>query len=98
MQNILEREAVVYVQVFLYLQILDFLTTLVGLKMGISEASPLIRSLLHLGPGIAVATTKILALGLAGVCLTIHREYVIRWVNYWYAAIIVWNLCNILAV
>ena len=98
MQNILEREVVVYVQVFLYLQILDFLTTLVGLKMGISEASPLIRSLLHLGPAIAVATSKIVALGLAGLCLAIRREYVVRWVNYWYAGIVVWNLCNILAV
>jgi len=87
----------VYVQVFLYLQILDFLTTLVGLKMGISEASPLIRSLLHLGPGIAVASSKIIALGVAGLCLALHRGYVVRWVNYWYAGIVVWNLCNILA-
>jgi len=98
MQSLVEGDAVVYVQVFLYLQILDFLTTLVGLKMGISEASPLIRSLIHLGPGIAVATSKIVALGLAGLCVAIHREHVVRWVNYWYAAIVVWNLCNILAV
>ena len=31
-----EGATMVYVQVFLYLQVLDFLTTLVGLKLGIS--------------------------------------------------------------
>jgi hypothetical protein len=35
------------IQVFFYLQALDFLTTLIGLKLGIPEASPFIRSLLH---------------------------------------------------
>ena len=84
------------VQVFLYLQVLDLLTTLVGLKLGISEASPLIRSLLHLGPGIAVACSKVVALGLAALCVALNRTYLVRWVNYWFAGLIVWNLCNIL--
>jgi hypothetical protein len=97
MAKSIEGDGMVYVQVFLYLQVLDFLTTLVGLKLGISEASPFIRSLLHLGPGIAVGASKFVALGLAGVCVIINRAYLVRWVNYWYAAIVVWNLCTILA-
>jgi len=98
MQNLIEGEAVVYVQVFLYLQILDFLTTLVGLKLGISEASPFIRSLLHFGPSIAVAASKIMAIALAGLCVGLNRSYLVRWINYWYAGLVVWNLCNILIV
>ena len=87
----------VYVQVFLYLQVLDLLTTLVGFKLGISEASPFIRSLLHFGPSFAVAASKIVAVGLAGICVYLQRSYLVRWINYWYAGLVIWNLCNILA-
>jgi hypothetical protein len=97
MQNISEGDTTVYVQVFLYLQILDLLTTLVGLKLGISEASPFIRSLLHFGPSFAVAASKFVAVGLAGICVGLHRSYLVRWINYWYAGLVIWNLCNILA-
>ena len=95
--NISENEKMVYVQVFLYLQVLDLLTTLVGFKLGISEASPFIRSLLHFGPSFAVAVSKIVAVGLAGVCVFLNRSYLVRWINYWYAILVIWNLCNILA-
>ena len=98
MQNPIEGQAVDYIQVFLYLQILDFLTTLVGLKLGIAEASPFIRSLLHFGPSIAVAASKIMAIALAGLCIGLNRSYLLRWINYWYAGLVIWNLCNILFV
>jgi hypothetical protein len=97
MSNLPEGEAMAYVQVFLYLQILDFLTTLVGFKLGISEASPFVRSLLHFGPSFAVAASKIVAVSLAGVCVGLNRSHLVRWINYWYAALVIWNLCNILA-
>jgi len=97
MQNISESETTVYVQVFLYLQVLDLLTTLVGLKLGISEASPFIRSLLHFGPSFAVAASKIVAVGLAGICVGLNRSHLVRWINYWFAGLVIWNLCNILA-
>jgi hypothetical protein len=95
-QDLSEGETMVYVQVFLYLQVLDLLTTLVGFKLGISEASPFIRSLLHYGPSFAVAASKILAVGLAGICVALRRSYLVRWINYWYAGLVIWNLFNIL--
>jgi hypothetical protein len=95
-QVLSEGETMVYVQVFLYLQVLDLLTTLVGFKLGISEASPFIRSLLHFGPSFAVAASKILAVCLAGICVGLHRSYLVRWINYWYAGLVIWNLFNIL--
>jgi Domain of unknown function (DUF5658) len=88
----------VSIEVFFYLQALDFLTTLIGLKMGIAEASPFIRSLLHFGPGIAVAASKIVALMLAAFCIKLNRSHMLRYVNYWYAAVVIWNLLNILVV
>ncbi|MBZ5594133.1 MAG: DUF5658 family protein [Acidobacteriia bacterium] len=85
-------------QVFFYLQALDFLTTLIGLKMGIREVSPFIRSLLHYGPAVAVAASKIVALVLAALCFKLKRSHLLRYVNYWYAAVVIWNLLNILIV
>ena len=85
-----------YTQMFLYLQVLDFFTTLIGFKLGLGEASPFIRSLLHFGPVIALLLSKSVALVLAGVCLAMHKHHLIRWITYWYAGLIGWNLCIIL--
>ncbi len=85
-----------YAQIFLYLQVLDYLTTMVGFRFGIPEASPMVRLLMHGGPAAGVMASKLIALGLAGVCLWLRRPHVIRWANYWYAALVVWNLCAIL--
>ena len=86
-----------YTQIFLYLQVLDFFTTLIGFKLGLGEASPFIRALLHFGPVLALVLSKLTALALAGVCIALHKHYVIRWISYWYAGLIAWNLCTILA-
>ncbi|MGP8243882.1 MAG: DUF5658 family protein [Bryobacteraceae bacterium] len=84
-------------QVFLYLQLLDLLTTLVGFKVGAVEASPFIRLLMHGGPAAGVLSSKVLALALGGVCVYQKRLHLIRWVSYWYGALVVWNLAVILA-
>jgi hypothetical protein len=84
------------VQVFLYLQVLDFMTTLLGFRLGASEASPFIRTLVHLGPAIGIALSKVVALALGAFCVWRKKAYVIGWINYWYAALVVWNLSVIL--
>ena len=85
-------------QVFVYLQLLDLLTTLVGFRMGAAEASPFIRILMHAGPAVGVATSKVLALGLGALCVYMKKPHLIRWVTYWYGGLVVWNLMVILAV
>jgi hypothetical protein len=85
-----------YVHMFLYFQILDFLTTMVGFKMGASEASPVIRILMQFGPAAGVAASKILAFALAGLCVWLKKKHIVCWINYWYAGLVVWNLCVIL--
>jgi hypothetical protein len=82
--------------IFIYLQLLDLLTTFVGFKMGAAEASPFIRALMHLGPGFGVAASKVLALGLGGLCVYTRREHIIKWISVWYAGLIVWNLMVVL--
>jgi len=85
-----------HLQIFVYLQLLDLLTTLVGFKFGASEASPFIRLLMAWGPATGVLVSKMSALALGGVCVWMNKHRLIRWISYWYAALVVWNLCIIL--
>jgi hypothetical protein len=84
-------------QVFVYLQLLDFLTTLVGFRIGASEASPFIAKLIHAtSPAMGVAVSKLVGLGIGGLCIALNRSRLITWINYWYAGLVVWNLSVLL--
>ncbi len=86
-----------WTQIFIYLQLLDLLTTLVGFKLGASEASPFIRLLMHFGPAAGVAASKLVALGLGALCVYKRKYNLIRLATYWYGALVVWNLMVMLA-
>jgi hypothetical protein len=83
--------------IFIYLQLLDLLTTLVGFKLGAKEASPFIRILMYAGPATGVMVSKVLSLGLGALCIYYKKNHLIRWVTYWYGGLIVWNLMVLLA-
>ena len=85
------------VQVFIYLQLLDLLTTLIGFRVGAGEASPFIRMLMHAGPVMGVTLSKLVALGLGGLCVYLKKHHLIRWATYWYGGLVVWNLMVMLA-
>jgi hypothetical protein len=86
------------IEVFLYLQILDILTTLIGFSLGNGEASPFIRLMVRWGPLAGLLFSKILAAGLAAGCLLLRRRKLLHWINYWYAALVAWNLYTTLRV
>jgi hypothetical protein len=81
-----------FTHIFIYLQLLDLLTTLVGFKLGASEASPFIRTLMHAGPVTGVVLSKVVALGIGGLCVWANRPHLIKWITYWYGGLVVWNL------
>ncbi|HEY2017694.1 MAG TPA: DUF5658 family protein [Bryobacteraceae bacterium] len=83
--------------IFVYLQLLDLLTTLIGFRLGAGEASPFIRMLMHAGPALGVTLSKLVALALGGICIWAKKSHLIRWVSYWYAGLVVWNLMVLLA-
>ncbi len=83
--------------IFIYLQLLDLLTTFIGFRFGAAEASPFIRGLMHVTPEFGVAASKALALLLGGYCIYTRRHRIMRWISYWYAALVIWNLMVILA-
>ncbi len=84
-------------QVFIYLQLLDFITTMIGFRVGAGEASPFLAKLIHLTtPAIGVGLAKVLGVGFGGFCLTTGRTRLVHLINYWYAGLVIWNLCVIL--
>lgn len=91
-----QRDWSISLQIFLYLQLLDALTTWLGFRIGLAEASPFIQFLMHLGPGLGLAGSKLVALALGGFCVWKRRYKVIALINYWYAALVIWNLALIL--
>ena len=86
------------IQIFLYLQVLDFMTTLIGMKMGLGEVSPFIRWLMQMGPAVGLVLSKFIALILGGLCLWLNKRHLVRWINYWYAGLVVWNMTLIIGV
>jgi hypothetical protein len=81
---------------FIYLQLLDLLTTLVGFRLGAAEASPFIRLFMHAGPAFGIFASKAVALALGAFCVYARKNHVIRWATYWYSGLIVWNLMIVL--
>jgi len=85
-------------EVFLYLQVLDVISTLIGFSLGNTEASPFIRLLIRWGPVTGLIWSKLFAAGCLLLCILLNRWRLIRWINYWYAALVTWNLYSILRV
>ncbi len=72
------------------------MTTWLGFRMGLGEASPFIRLLLHWGPMAGLLASKAVALLLGAFCVWRRRYRVIHFINYWYAALVIGNLTLIL--
>jgi hypothetical protein len=82
---------------FLCLQALDIATTLVGLHLGANESSIFVARLLRFGPLSGLVLSKGLGIFLAITALRFNRERVIRFVNFWFAAVVGWNLVIIMS-
>jgi len=82
--------------VFVALQTLDILTTLLGLQLGAREASIFVGQVMQAGPVAGLLVSKILAVLLVSVALKFKRPRVVVFLNFWFAAVITWNLAMIL--
>jgi hypothetical protein len=91
------EEPLPVIELFVFLQLLDALTTLVGLRMGAQETNPTIRYFMQLGPVYGLLICKVGVFLLGAYCVWGQRQKVLRAVNYIFAAIVVWNLTQLLA-
>jgi len=79
---------------YAYLQILDLLSTLAFLVLGVQEANPIVRASLQLPPHplVGLLTVKAAALLLGLYCFATNREGLLRRINCLFAAVVLWNL------
>lgn len=82
--------------VFIALQVLDILTTLMGLQLGAKEGSMFLGRLMRVGPMAALLIAKIIAVLLVAMAMKFKRPRVVVFLNYWFAAVVSWNLVIIL--
>ena len=85
------------VQVFLLLQLLDFLTTVLAMQFGGRELNPLIRHFMDVGAVTGLVVAKVAVIGIASFVLWLQRRRVVLIANYFYAGLIVWNLVVLLS-
>ena len=83
------------IAVFLGLQILDVVTTLIGLHLGAQEGSTFIGHLLESGPLAGLIISKIIAAGLAAFAVFLNRKRVLVFLNIWFGAVVIWNMIEI---
>jgi hypothetical protein len=84
------------IEIFLLLQVLDFMSTLIGIRLGGTELSPFANFLMGLHHFWGLTAVKAIGFVMAGYCVWSRRLKVIGWFNYASALIVVWNLLNIM--
>jgi Domain of unknown function (DUF5658) len=79
---------------YIYLQLLDFLTTIAFLANGVREANPFVHLMLTLFPNpmAGLLAVKLLALSLGVYCWRMRRERLLSYGNILFAALVAWNL------
>jgi hypothetical protein len=79
--------------VFMVLQSLDFLTTLMGLRMGAVESSTFIgAAMLRFGPVTGLVVSKVIASLILIAAVMLGRSRLILFTNWWFTGIVGWNL------
>ena len=79
-------------QVFLFLQLLDLLTTIVVLRLGGYESNPLVSYFMAFGPVGGLILAKVLVVAVGAAIVWYNRQRVVFLANYAYAGVVCWNL------
>ncbi len=77
-----------------YLQLLDFMTTIAFLIIGVREGNPLVRFAIDVSPNplIGLLAVKVLAVGLGIWCWRMGRDRTLVRINVMFALLVAWNL------
>ena len=80
---------------FVALQLLDIITTVLGLKVGAREGNFLVAQFMHWGPALGMLVAKFLGFLLLIVAFAAGRMRLLRLLNLWFLCIVDWNLAII---
>jgi hypothetical protein len=84
------------IELFFFLQFLDFITTLIGIRLGGAELSPFTNWMMSFDVVGGLSAVKLLGFVIGATCLALKRQRVIAWINVYFAVLVIWNLHNIL--
>ena len=84
------------VVLFAYLQLMDFLTTLVVLSHGGREMNPIVAELIEMHPLLGLLTAKLFAMALAVFCALSGRDKLLMRAILIYAVLVVWNVLTLI--
>jgi hypothetical protein len=65
--------------------------------LGAKEASLFLGQLMRIGPVAALLLAKIVAVLLVSAAMRYKRPRLVVFLNYWFAAVVTWNLATILS-
>src|SRR5579863_7103353 len=77
-----------------YLQVLDFMSTVAFLLLGVHEGNPLVRVALQYAPNPlgGLLAIKLLAVALGVYCWKGGRERLLNRINLLFAGVVAWNM------
>ena len=78
--------------VFVGLQVADFITTLLALRLGGAESNPMVALFMHGGPIAGLLAAKLLALAIGAGCMLFQKRRAIHLTNIAFTAIVTWNV------
>jgi hypothetical protein len=80
--------------VFAYLQVLDLMSTVAFMTLGVGEANPLIRAFAAAAsnPFAGLLLAKLLCVAIAAGCWRYGRHRLLFRANLFFGAIVMWNL------
>ena len=81
--------------VFVALQFLDVLTTILGLSVGAREGNYLVAQFMRWGPALGLLIAKFLGFLLLLVAFAAGKMRILRLLNLWFLCIVAWNLAII---
>jgi Domain of unknown function (DUF5658) len=84
------------VDTFVFLQLLDLLTTIIGLKWGAQELNPVILHVMKTGALEGLLASKVAILVMAGAMIWYRRVGVLFIVNYIFGGLIIWNVLQLM--
>lgn len=79
---------------FVYLQLLDVLTTLAFLLNGVAESNPVVRWAMSAAPNpvTGLVLVKVAAIAMGVYCVVSARQKLLRKVNIFFAGLVAYNL------
>jgi hypothetical protein len=77
---------------FIYLQLLDFLTTVLFLKLGVLEGNWMVRVLMRWSPILGVLAAKVATIVLASLAVRFRKDRLMRLANLGYSGVVAWNM------